>query len=156
MNKKNYKAIYSNPIGEIYELLIDLAFRECNKFILVERKSIPKSENVQNVLNRLKAYLIETREEYEWLGTYLLSGDPATVYYYNTNDNAKKIIKEVSNSLYDWIHPNLPEDLGFYKNNEPWLINTAHEHESCIVISGREENDKVSYTGLDYDYKNSF
>lgn len=57
----------------------------------------------------------------------------ATVYYYNTDEHAIEIVRKVSNSLHDWVHPDLPEDLSFIKHNKDWLTNTLHEHESYIL-----------------------
>ena len=67
----------------------------------------------------------------------------ATVYYYNTDEHAMETIKKVSNSLQDWVHPDLPEDLSFIKHNKNWLTNTSHEHESYILTDDRDEIDKI-------------
>ncbi|MBU3144945.1 hypothetical protein [Clostridium sp. CF012] len=54
-----------------------------------------------------------------------------------------EIIKKVSNSLHDWVHPDLPEDLSFIKHNKDWLTNTSHEQESYILTDDKEEIDKI-------------
>ena len=60
-----------------------------------------------------------------------------------SHNHAKKILKQASNSLHDWIQPNLPEDLSFIKNHKPWLINTSHEYESYIETEEEYEIDKI-------------
>ncbi|MCY6959518.1 stage III sporulation protein AH [Clostridium brassicae] len=124
--------IQTNPKNKAYYNLLDIAFDVCDTFILVIRKDMDCNQSVFNIINMLQDSLIEMKEESEWVGTELL-GQTAYVYYYKTNDNAKKIIKSISNSLYEWTQPNFPEDLSFIKNGEAWLINTAHEYEGYLL-----------------------
>ena len=133
--------IESNPKGKVYRDLIDLAFEICDEFVLVVRKDISVTANVNHVLEKLKSSLKEVKEQFEWPGTIYFGEEPALVYYYNTDSNAKKILKQESNSLHDWIQPNLPEDLSFIKNHKPWLINVSHESESYIETE--DEIDKI-------------
>ncbi|MFT5872986.1 MAG: hypothetical protein ACI8WT_001927 [Clostridium sp.] len=38
----------------------------------------------------------------------MAGGKPAKIYYYNTDINARTIIKTVTNSLHSWVQPDLP------------------------------------------------
>lgn len=136
--------IITDPKSDIYKNLIDLAFDICDEFILVVRKDAGLNLNDYGklVLEKLSSSLKEVKEQSEWIGTKLYS-ETAFVYYYNTDNEARKIIKEASNSLHSWVQPNLPEDLSFIKNNSPWLINTTHEHESYIKTDDKEEINKI-------------
>jgi hypothetical protein len=117
-------------------------------FILVIRKSLSVSSRVDKILNNLTDSLVETREQSEWI-TGKLFGDVVKVYYYKTTDQAKSVLKDVSNSLHQWVQPNFPEDLSFTKNGNPWLINIAHEHESYIKTDDKHEIGKIlSIKGL--------
>lgn len=135
--------IESNPKGKVYRDLIDLVFEICDEFVLVVRKDISVTANVNHVLEKLQSSLKEVKEQFEWPGTIYFGEEPALVYYYNTDSNAKKILKQESNSLHDWIQPNLPEDLSFIKNHKPWLINVSHESESYIETEDEYEIDKI-------------
>lgn len=136
--------ITSDPQNDVYKSLIDLSFDVCDEFILVVRKDagLNFNDNGKLVLQKLNGSLKEMREQSKWAGTEL-RGSTAYVYYYGTDNQAREIIKEVSNSLYSWVQPDLPEDLSFIKNGKSWLINTAHERESCILTEDREEINRI-------------
>jgi len=121
--------IDSEPKNEVYYSVIDLAFDICDEFILVVERSYPPSlnNNGKLILKKLRPFFIEKKKQSEWAGTTLAKGDTAFVYHYRTDPGAKEIIKEVSRSLYDWVHRDFPEDLSFYKNGKPWLVNVSHE-----------------------------
>jgi len=137
--------------NDAYKKLIDLAFDVCDEFILVIRKDpgLYLDDCGMLVLEKLKDSLKEMKEESEWVSNKLFD-QTASVYYYSTDNKAREIIKEASNSLHSWIHPNLPEDLSFIKNGSPWLINNSHEHESYIKTNDKEEISKLlNINGLD-------
>ncbi|WP_051542204.1 hypothetical protein [Clostridium lundense] len=100
-------------------------------------------DNVNNVLETLRPSLKEVKQQSEWPGTIYLGEQPVFVYYYNTDNHAKEVLKQVSNSLHDWLQPNLPEDLSFIKNSKPWLINTSHENGSYILTDDDEEINRI-------------
>lgn len=126
-----------------YKELIDLAFKYCDEFTLVVRKDIDLNNNAKSVIEKLKSSLKTVKEQSKWPGTSLGMGRTAYVYYYNTDDQVKKIIKEVADSLHSWMQPNLPEDLSFLKNGSEWLINTAHEKDTHIITADKEECEKI-------------
>jgi len=128
---------------KIYRDLIDLAFEICEEFVLVVRHDISKNDNIYNILWELQYSLKEVKEQFEWPGTIYGGEQPVLVYYYNTDKHAKETLKQASNSLHDWVQPNLPEDLSFIKNHVPWLINTSHEYESYIKTEDEGEINKI-------------
>lgn len=135
--------IETNPKDMTYRDLIDLACEICDEFVLVVRNDVSKTDNIYNILWELQCSLKEVKEQFEWPGTIYGGEQPVLVYYYNTDNHAKEILKKASYSLHDWVQPNLPEDLSFIKNHVPWLINTSHEHESYIETKDKEEIDKL-------------
>jgi len=139
----------SEPKNDAYRDLVDLAFDLCDEFILVVCNELRLNDNAKSILDRLKPYLTEIKEQSEWAGTELLD-TTALVYHYRTDAQAREIIKEVSDSLYCWLPPNLPEDLSFYKNGEPWLVNISHEKTSYIRTNEKSEKDMImSIKGLE-------
>lgn len=133
--------IETNPKGKVYRDLIDLAFEVCDEFVLVVRADVFSNQNVDYLLEELSSSNKEIRRQFYWPGTYCSS--MSTVYYYNTDEHAMETIKKVSNSLHDWVHPDLPEDLSFIKYNKDWLINSCHERESYILTDDCEEIGKI-------------
>ncbi|EGW41046.1 hypothetical protein [Desulfosporosinus sp. OT] len=144
--------ITDDPKDKVYKDLLDFAFSVCDQFIVVIRKDINITKDASAVLESLAPFLIAKREQFEWPGTKLGTGrpdcfgqkaEPATVYYFKTDNEAKKILLEVSNSLHSWMQPNLPEDLSFIKNQNPWLINTSHESISYFETEDKDEIKKI-------------
>ncbi len=136
--------IISEPKNDVYRRLVDLAFDLCDEFILVVHKKYYSdlNDNAKFLLEKLNDYLIKMKEQSEWAGTKLL-GHTAYIYHYHTSPEAREIVKKVSKSLYSWMYPDLPEDLSFYKNGKPWLVNTAHEEQSFILSEDKSEIDKI-------------
>ncbi|AET67829.1 hypothetical protein Desor_2227 [Desulfosporosinus orientis DSM 765] len=135
--------ITSDPRDEVYRDVIDKAFKYCDEFILVVRKDLSLSSQAKLVLSSLSNSLIEISEQFEWPGTMLGGGESAIVNYFKTDNHAKKILKEVSNSLHSWVQPDLPEDLSFIKGNNLWLVNTSHESESYFVTEEKEDLEEI-------------
>lgn len=135
--------ITSDPKDDVYQDVIDKAFKYCDEFILVVRKDLFLSSQAKLVLRSLSNSLIEIREQFEWPGTILGGGEPAIVCYFKTDNHAKKILKEVSNSLHSWVQPDLPEDLSFMKGNKLWLVNTSHESSSYFVTEEKEDLEEI-------------
>ncbi|WP_461204952.1 stage III sporulation protein AH [Clostridium sp. DL1XJH146] len=131
--------INSEPKDKVYRDLINLAFKVCDEFILVVRKDFKLSNEASSIMDKLQPYLKKVKKQNEWPGTW--SAREVKVHYYEMDERAKEILKQEANSLYSWMQPNKPEDLCFLKNGEPWLINTAHEGESYILISDKKEID---------------
>jgi len=123
-----------NVEGKGYEEFIDLVLRFSDKFLLVERKDMGSSDNLKKVLKKLESSLIEMKEQSEWPSTMLGDGATAKVYYYNIDNNSKKVLKEESNSLFSWQQPKLPEDLCFIKGDNAWVSTSSHE-EFCDISS---------------------
>ncbi|EGW40872.1 hypothetical protein [Desulfosporosinus sp. OT] len=143
--------ITDDPKGKVYQDLLDFAFSVCDQFIVVIRKDINITKDASAVLESLAPFLIAKREQFEWPGTRLGTGrdyfgreaEPAIVYYFKTDHEAKRILLEVSNSLHSWMQPNLPEDLSFIKNQNPWLINSSHESVSYFETEDKDEIEKI-------------
>ncbi|MDQ0163272.1 stage III sporulation protein AH [Aeribacillus alveayuensis] len=141
--------IDSNPKDKVYSQLIDLAFEICDEFHLVLRKDMGSLKVVGPILKKLQSSFKEMKEQSEWASTILGDNQTARVYYYFTDENAKKVLKELSDSLYDWVQPHLPEDLSFFKDGKAWLITSSHEKESFIDTQDNYEIKKIlSIPGL--------
>lgn len=135
--------IEHNPKNDVYKNLIDVAFEICDQFHLVLRNDMGTLKKCTPILKILKNSLIVMKEESEWASTILGDGQTARVYYFRTDANANKVLKEVTNSLYSWVHPDFPEDLSFFKQGKEWLVTISHEYESYIFTEEKNEIEKV-------------
>ena len=142
----------SEPKESAYKSLLDMAFKVCSRFILVERHQFTLSDNGKELLDLLKPFLIEIKVQQEWPATKLLH-HYANVYYYTVCDEAKELLIRYSTGLYSWLDPNLPEDLCFFKDESVvWLTSIAHEEDSWIDnLTDDEANTIISIEGLEYE-----
>ncbi|MEH7238881.1 stage III sporulation protein AH [Bacillus sp. JJ1562] len=123
--------ITENVKGNRYKRLIDILSKHCNRFAFVENRQLMEIEEerlayVDNLIVDIKGHLIERKIQREW-ETTKLSGDTAYVFYFQMNNATRLFLKEYSKSLFDWISPELPEDLMFYHNNKCILAGCSHE-----------------------------
>ena len=125
-----YWELTENPSGEVYKNLIDVLCTYSDTFYFITRKELRYNPLI---LEQFEPYIIETYKTKEWANT-LTAGPPATVYLIQSNPETCKILQQSANSLYEWVAPNLPEDLTFIKNNFEWFTCTTHEEFGGFLI----------------------
>lgn len=131
--------IQNEPKREAYNALIDFAFDICEEFQLVVRTDILQYKDSFLDLNDwFGDAFVEVHEQHEWPSTNLFD-DTAKVYYFKTTDEAKRVLKEKAESMFEWIHPELPEDLCFFKDGEAWLSSSSELKELYVYPTSVNE-----------------
>ncbi|QCR34386.1 stage III sporulation protein AH [Lysinibacillus sp. SGAir0095] len=120
-----------NVKGKRYRKLIELLARRCNRFAFVENRQLMEDEAsrlayVDQLIETIKEQLIERKVQRQW-ETTALGEDTAYVFYFQLNNATTQFLKEHSDSLFDWITPELPEDLMFYQDDQCLLAACSHE-----------------------------
>ncbi|WP_046181404.1 hypothetical protein [Domibacillus tundrae] len=123
--------ITENVKGKSYKQLINLLAKHCNRFAFVENRQMMENEEerlayIDNLTVDIKGHLLERKIQRKW-ETTKLSGGTAYVFYFQLNNATRQFLKKRSNSLFDWISPELPEDLMFYQNDKCILAVCSHE-----------------------------
>lgn len=118
-----YWELIENPKGETYCHLIKLLCDYSDTFYFVTRKELKYNPEILAIF---EPFVIETYKTKEWANT-VTKGPAATVYVMEANHDTCKLLQQSAKSLYDWVAPNLPEDLTFIKNNFAWFSCTTHE-----------------------------
>ena len=123
--------VTENVKGKRYKQLIDLLSRNCDVFAFVENRQMMEIEEerlayVDTLIVNIKEHLLERTIQREW-ETTKLSEATAYIFYFKFNNATRQFLKEHSNSLFDWLHPELPEDLMFYQNDQCILAGCSHE-----------------------------
>lgn len=123
--------ISENVIGVSYKKLIDILAKHCNRFAFVENRQMMVNEEerlayIDNLITDIEGYLIKRKIQRKWETTALGEGT-AYVFYFELNNATSEFLKEHSNSLFEWISPELPEDLMFYQNDKCLLAGCSHE-----------------------------
>lgn len=144
--------ISKNPKGRVYRRLIDVAFEHCDMFELVLLDDSTK-EHYKHVFEPLESSYIESKIQSEWASNRLIE-DTATVCYFRTTEEAKRVLKKKASSLFAWgTSTSLPEDLSFYKNGKVWMAVSGHEKEAVLDLESADETLQVLNTkGLKWEY----
>lgn len=125
-----YWNLVENPKDRIYQQLMKVLCDYSDKFYFVTRKELKYN---QEILEQFHPYTIETYKTKTWANT-ITKGPPATVHVIEANEDTCRLLQRLSNNLYDWVAPNLPEDLTFIKNNFVWFTCTTHEEFGGFII----------------------
>ena len=118
-----YWELIENPTGETYLHLIKVLCGYSDTFYFVTRKELKYD---QGIIAKFEPYTIEIYKTKKWANT-ITKGPAATVYVIEANRNTCELLQQSAKALYDWVAPNLPEDLTFMKNNFAWFSCTSHE-----------------------------
>jgi hypothetical protein len=141
--------ITTEPRDEVYRQLIDYASRICTHFLLVTRDGVGLSQQAVDTLSSMEQSLIERSITSEWPGTVLF-GHTACVFKFAINPSTSDNLKTSVNGLFEWLQPDMPEDLCLIRGNVPWLTTISHERDAYISISDPVEllNIKKAIPGL--------
>lgn len=135
------RIILNEPKGENYKELIQLAFDKYDIFLFIKHSQLAYYQSFDTLLGELKDDFICNKEQSEWPGT--LSVPTATVYYFRTSEKSREIIKNITDSLFNWQAPYLPDDLCFLRNNKEWLVTTAHAQYCHILTENQFEIEQL-------------
>lgn len=118
-----------------YIELLEELLKISNKFSFVIRSDYIITEAETIILNLFEKYLLLETEVDAWPGTILLYGKKARIFYYSFTKESSDFLKKISNSLYEWLHPEKPEDLCFYNDEIPVFASISHEHDSYFICN---------------------
>lgn len=123
------------PIGNAYRTLLRQLWPHARTFSLVVRKDLGSSNRLTKCLEDLERSRIETRMSESWPGTGLI-GRVAEVHIFNADQQAFASILKHSVRLFEWLQPELPEDLAVYHGDGSVLLETiAHERDGRVYMS---------------------
>lgn len=152
-----------NPscVGEYYNALLDYAFEQADYFMLAwmeygnEYGIHNFSKEAYEIQKLLSPYIVKIRSDLHWpgsspvpLGTCKIIGQ---VVFYITAPEAKQVLKRVA-GLFDWINPDYPQDLAFFKENKCWFYSVAHEKMASFVRATDEDVAFLISHGVDTEY----
>lgn len=133
-----YYSFIDEPELNVYFELLDFAMSQCSEILLVVHPNTPLADSASNLLHQLQPFFLHTAVSSEWPGTRLLD-DVAHIYRYSFRREVLSILKSHSSSLYQWVQPDLPEDLCLLRpDGQPWLVTIAHERDAYLVLDQTE------------------
>lgn len=108
----------NEPKQQTYNKLIDYCISNCSFFSFVIRNDETLTDTCLQIVSKFNPYLATQFMTQQWPGTILLSDQTATLFKYRLNPESGELLKNVASRLYQWLHPDLPEDLSFYKTKD--------------------------------------
>jgi len=137
MTKKNLR-FATEPRDGVYRALLRAAEEQASSAYLVIRSGAQLNDRARECLSMLEPHLLSEEIVREWPGTRLLADD-ARVFTYRLGPAVVKVIERFSDGLFDWIVPDLPEDLGFRRADDSvWLASIAHEGDAWLELEPSE------------------
>jgi hypothetical protein len=129
----------AEPDGADYADLIEFCCEHSTKMILVVRDpQIDPGSGIKAKLARLEPYLEQVGLAEEWPGTRLLT-DKATLFRYRVAPGLQKEVQRMASRLFEWIHPDAPEDVCFLRSEgQALMVTTTHEHDAYLLLAKAE------------------
>ena len=129
----------SEPAGRVYRSLL-VAMGGVSEFVgVVIRPGMPISARGEQALTSLRSLAVEEADTTEWPGAQLLRGSARVVKLPATPGSIELLVR-LSDSLYSWQLPDLPEDLFFLRRDNSMVLGTvAHERDGFLELSDFEE-----------------
>ena len=127
------------PAGSEYADLIDFCCSLASKMILVVRDpQVDPGHAIRQRLAQLQPYCIKALRACEWPGT-ILYGDEAEVYWYQITPDLQQCMKELASHLFEWVHPDAPEDPCFFRDDGQVIsVTVSHERDAYLMLTEDE------------------
>jgi hypothetical protein len=128
------------PSGDLYELLIEaLAPLAALVGMVIRSDKVQLGPQAQDLMRDLTPYLVHVDELSTWPGTVLLGEHRSKVYQYRLVPEVVTLILSSASSLYQWVNPDLPEDLHFLRADGSTVLGSvAQEEDSWIELEDLE------------------
>jgi len=115
----------SLPSPESLEEVLAYALIYWDEFSLVIRSEFDYNDSINTFLDTLSPFLISKVLTSKWPGTELHS-EKAEVFRFKVEEASIKILSTVEH-IFNFLHPQYPEDLAFYKSGRATYASVAHE-----------------------------
>ncbi|MEO7110004.1 MAG: hypothetical protein ABI183_06175 [Polyangiaceae bacterium] len=137
----------AEPLGKAYIELIDACCRVAATFgLIVRESSLALPEGLSRQLERNRPYQSEVLSVQQWPGTVLLGSERALLYRYNVAPGSAAFLASAIDHLFGWVHPQLPEDLCFFRaDGSVLLTTTSHERDGYLTLTHEERRIFVGY-----------
>lgn len=142
---------YTNIYGDDYNELLKILLQESSSFYLLTRKDDTVIDEAQEVLDRLKVFLIRRKKTNNWLtGTILKWRKIGCLFYYRMTAQSASVLQKSASSLFDWGgvgneegYLTHPQDIAFFnKRNEPMIAVNGHEEFFIVYPNFQKEFEK--------------
>lgn len=131
--------VLKDPRDEVYRGLLDHATTACSGGSLITRDPTALRDRARALLQELAPSITREETVTKWPGTELFLGYTARASWFRFDADVVRTLLKYSSHLYQWVEPDLPEDLCLYRNDDSvWLATIAHEHDAYFELSRLE------------------
>ena len=159
--------VISDIKGKVYEDLVRYASKRCDAVMFVfckvpfrGEKLMELEETKSKVKKKLEKSFLKDREGNEWVYTgryYPWVGNKkmgSNILFYKFDEDLVDFLLKNDN-LYNWLNPDFPEDIAFFKDGYCWLYSVAHEEMCVIYCSDKKEYVEMKNMGIKF-YEKDF
>lgn len=127
------------PAADLLRSLLIEASEFATTCGFVVQADFPTNQRATRLATGLHSYLKTSKEVASWPGTQLYGERRATHYEYAFSQHVAGLLLEAANGLYDWVAPDLPEDLHLLRQDgSVFLGSVAHERDAWLEAEGDE------------------
>jgi hypothetical protein len=138
--------ITNEPRGKIYDELVRVAVTRQAVGGLVVQNFRSWEPSFANFMGELAMHTIFVEATDEWPGTVLGRGNQGSesterpkLHRFRLNEGVAHLLTTYASGLYDWLHPNLPEDLCFFdQSGAVWMTTISHERDAYFTLNSPE------------------
>lgn len=121
--------------GPVYTQFLQTLWSLSSTCSFTVQPSLGCSDRLRRFLKDMEVHLASVRRSNVWPGTQLMDGE-ADVYTFLCKETTLECVLRYSSSLFEWLQPDLPEDLALYRNDGSTILETVtHEQEGLLKIS---------------------
>lgn len=130
--------IIEEPCNGDYVQLITFCAARASTGLVVVSEPQALAPTALRFLQALSPFSVETKAASEWPGTKLF-GRSSWVYRFRVDIDSCELIIRAAGRLYDWVEPNLPEDLCLLRRSaDPILVTISHESDAYLQLEQGE------------------
>lgn len=145
---KRHYDVLEEPRGEVYRGLLRYLSQLCSLFVLLTNPTDTLGERGRLALKALSPDLVEHRITLYWPGVSPPSDGELercspqhapTVYLFRLTEHSLSILLTISDGLWDWEEPDLPENLCLLRaSREPCLVSSVLDRFTYLYLTPHE------------------
>jgi hypothetical protein len=121
------------PAADLLRSLLIEASEIATTCGFVVQADFPTNQRATRLATELHSYLKTKEEVASWPGTQLYGERRAIHYEYTFSQYVAGLLLEAADGLYDWVAPDLPEDLHLLRQDgSVFLGSVAHERDAWL------------------------
>lgn len=140
--RRTYQVLFDSP-EDIYERVLRTAAlfsQRCG--VIVRSELVRLTEAATDLLVLLEPKLVRQELVARWPGTELTRNRMSRRYIYDLDDELLGWLVQSATSPFQWVNPDLPEDLHFMRQDGSTVLGTTAQEDDLWLELDNEECDR--------------